>query len=307
MLVDFEKWHGNKNDFIIITAPITQKQDLEFALTKQAKNLCSRDGSGVSADGIIIIYDLHRDDKSEYELTIINSDGSLAATCGNGLRCAAAYAKKNMNYSLDLESIAFKLMNSEIALCRFIPSTSLIEINMGAAVLDADNPWFNEYKTRAQELLDQQGFSKLVKSIGGCAFANNHLCLFFDQLDPKIIEVIGSSLQENGSLDGINVHFIEALTPDQKMQKQIKQQIGEEIEDFYEAIPWERGAGLTQACGSGATAVAACALNMGEVFGNSWIAIKMPGGNLFIKKSDVDGHFKLAGPASFVFKGTLEL
>ncbi len=84
MLIPFEKWQACKNDFVLIWS---EKSDpyLELALKNQCKNLCSKDGSGIGADGILYL----SGPSSEVSLRIYNSDGSEAAHCGNGLRCAA--------------------------------------------------------------------------------------------------------------------------------------------------------------------------------------------------------------------------
>src|SRR5690606_32979571 len=82
------KWHGTKNDFIIIRISSADGDLVLESIKRQTQSLCDR-RSGVGADGILVLHSEQRGDLTPHGLTIINSDGSLAKNCGNGLRCAA--------------------------------------------------------------------------------------------------------------------------------------------------------------------------------------------------------------------------
>lgn len=311
MHLEFEKWHGNSNDFIVVSAPHVQRDYLTKSLQKVAVNLCNKSGSGIAADGILVLYSHPQQEDlfATYTLDIINSDGSLAATCGNGLRCAAGFVKRKSTQITDLQTIEFVLKNNQKALCRFINDKGeqpIIEISMGNALIDADVSWFEEYKNLVTAAVNKSGKADLVTRIQGCHLANPHLILFMKHLDYDFLKVIGPALQVQGSLDGINVHFAESYQPSDAEMATIKKQIGRPLEDSFAAISWERGAGATQACGSGATAIVAAAFHAQELLSDkNWVGVKMPGGFLYIKESD--SGFQLAGPAKYVFRGSLEI
>ena len=97
MILKFEKWHGAKNDFILTW--LLGDDDVIFdSLVRQAPTLCARDGSGVAADGLLVMHISDREQVFADRLSIINSDGSLAETCGNGIRCAALSTLKRHRY-----------------------------------------------------------------------------------------------------------------------------------------------------------------------------------------------------------------
>ena len=80
MLVPFEKWHGCKNDFIVVWLE-PQAKEVFQSLQKRASQICARDGAGVGADGILVLHQDSRNDLQPATMTIINKDGSLAANC----------------------------------------------------------------------------------------------------------------------------------------------------------------------------------------------------------------------------------
>ena len=96
MIVDFEKWHGCRNDFLVIWSTHNEANYLLGSLQRQASALCSRKGEGVGADGLLILLTESRADLKPDKLVIINADGSLASNCGNGLRCAALSVYKKI-------------------------------------------------------------------------------------------------------------------------------------------------------------------------------------------------------------------
>ncbi|MCX6116507.1 MAG: hypothetical protein NT027_03125, partial [Proteobacteria bacterium] len=120
--------------------------------------------------------------------------------------------------------------------------------------------------------------------------------------------LFGKPMQSPDYGDGYNVHIIESLElSDQDLQR-AKKDLGDlHLSELYRVFPWERGVGPTQSCGTGACAVAAAILNLGFTVRSSWIAIDMPGGRLYVKQDQEDGPVILAGPASFVFAGTIEI
>src|SRR6476620_5995215 len=142
MELEFEKWHGNKNDFILTW--FVHDQVTFEALRREAPALCNRDGSGIGADGILVLHVQTKRDVMPTQLTIINSDGSLAETCGNGIRCAAlSILTRHWEHTPSLEDLdGFELnLRSSRASIRFMgkfkknirDSLPLVAVEMGQA------------------------------------------------------------------------------------------------------------------------------------------------------------------------------
>ena len=112
MKIKFEKWHGCRNDFILIW--LGPNQEITYdAIIRKTPFLCSKLGDGIGADGMIILHHLGEEHNPD-RISIINSDGSIAQTCGNGIRCAALATLKKLcefqQYSQELpDGISFKI------------------------------------------------------------------------------------------------------------------------------------------------------------------------------------------------------
>ena len=107
--------------------------------------------------------------------------------------------------------------------------------------------------------------------------------------------------------DGINVHIVcpKEVTDEDKTLS--SNRLGIDIEDLYEVWTWERGAGLTQACGSGASSVAALLWQKGECSRSDWVGVDMPGGRLYLKQEEDDDPITMAGPGEYVARGFLDV
>jgi diaminopimelate epimerase len=105
----------------------------------------------------------------------------------------------------------------------------------------------------------------------------------------------------------MNVHIVKPLPLTGKDQARAGSELGHRLSEVYQAFVWERGAGETMACGSGACAIGALALSTGLVEREDWIAVDMPGGRLYVRHEQEDGPVLLAGPGAFVYSGKLAL
>jgi diaminopimelate epimerase len=316
MFLKFEKWHGCRNDFIVVwLGPHTE---VEFdSLQRQAPKLCSRRGDGIGADGIIVLHQSSDKDLLPRRLSVINSDGSLAKTCGNGIRCAAmSVLVRNQREAKKFEipeGLEFELAGHTV-LCSFMSRGSIAEagsgprgafplvaVEMGVPEADDDYPLFAEVQAEVKRHLPT-----FKGEIHGVRIGNDHVVLMFD--DPQTVEAlreIGPKLQKSPHWDGINVHLAWASNLTDKDRTQIANQIGEPTDEAYQVLCWERGAGETPACGSGACSVGAAVLGSGFANRDGWVAIEMPGGRLFVRQEEEGGSVTLAGPAEFVFEGVV--
>ena len=315
MKLEFEKWHGCQNDFIVIWTNPNEGKFLLSSLKKSAPQLCDRNGSGIGADGILVLSKEHGDDLPN-TLTIINQDGSIAKNCGNGLRCAAAsiYIRHQDLLKKDEQLNQVELnVEGRKFLCQYLYEAKskklpMIAVNMGSLALNEQNSWHNH----ALELLNEELLAKLTQLLGEAFTAeigNQHL-VFLNESSKDLqshLEKAGPLLQNTKYWDGINVHVATESSWKEDQRNKAQQALGSAVGDLYEAWVYERGVGPTQACGSGACAIGASILSQGFANKDEWIAVKMPGGTVYVKQIDPSEGVLLAGDATFVFSGSLDI
>lgn len=308
MFIEFEKWHGNKNDFIVTWATQTQYANIGPSLQRKAIELCARN-SGIGADGLMILIHPVNQDLPQ-KLLIINSDGSLAKTCGNGIRCAALSVYKRVleKQAKALESIELNVEQISYT-CQFIPQKNalpLVQVNMGPTSLDDKNTWHRGALSFLKEKLIEHKAEHLIPFAHTCSLANQHLVFILEEEETlKRMRELGEALQESPHWDGINVSFASPLESNDLRIPTGMQDL--EKADPYKVFVWERGAGETPACGSAACAVSSIILNTELIPRSSWIPTLFPGGWLFSKQDTEDEEILLCGPGEFVFKGSLEI
>jgi diaminopimelate epimerase len=315
MFKKIEKWHGCKNDFIVIWISQAEGDVVLDSLRRLAPGLCRRDGSGIGADGILVLQSKLKTSLFPESLTIINSDGSIAGNCGNGIRCAAtSIRRRNLtegNGEEFPEAIELTVAGRQI-ICRFLDEGQKIDqgfvaVEMGIAAIGSENPWHPDAKKEVARVGNDLGIPGLGHEFNTCEIGNRHLVFFLEDADRAQALKVGPALQKSAFWDGINVHLCRAVSPTAEDHALAKKILGGKISELYRVFVWERGAGETQACGSGACAVAAASFATGLVDRNDWIAIDMPGGRLYCKQDEAGAPVTLAGPAQFVFEGLLEI
>ncbi len=317
MYIEFEKWHGAKNDFVLTW--LAGNDPVIFdSLKRQATAICNRNGSGIGADGILVLHTDHSKQALPKQLSIINSDGSLAATCGNGIRCAALSTLRRyreLEPKEALEGFELPLKSSTVS-CRFLGHGDLksknywplVSATMGIPKLNAENETlYHQAQEEVTRVARSLKLPDLERDWALVNIANNHLVFFLDDADRQLLQRVGPAFQESKYWDGINVHLAVAKEVSAKEKNQAANKLGHTIEDMYHVFVWERGAGETQACGSGACAVTRAALESGLIDRSQWLGIRMPGGLLFTQQLQNDEAVNLAGPATLVFTGSLEI
>jgi diaminopimelate epimerase len=306
--LEFEKWHGCKNDFLVTWIQATDKDIVVPSLQRQATQICDRNGSGVAADGILVLITKNHRELFPEELVVINSDGSLAKNCGNGLRCAARSVLRKMDSAgmqpADLPPALELRIQGRPFWCKVFGPKGFIGIDMGSATIESIGPQHLIRKELNDALEKFQ--IKQPTAIYKVDVGNPHLVLLGIAPDKGSFSAFANQIQNLDGWDGINVHAATEEASDDRIVKSAAKAMNISVDPIWTALPWERGVGLTQACGSGAVAIAAAisaADDMGE--NSTWTAIKMPGGDLFVQI--VDGNHILAGPATLVFTGSLEI
>jgi len=262
--MQFIKYHGLGNDFVLIDS---RKNNLEQVEIKQlAKNICDRH-FGIGADGILIVWP---STKAHYRMQVINPDGSEAEMCGNGIRCFAKYVYETDKLNeevISVETLAGVLLPAVILSSE--KQVVGVEVDMGIPKI-------------AQNLkVKVQNNDFIVHSV---SMGNPHAVIFVEDLNLVNLAEDGPQIEHHPSFPHrTNVEFV-------------KVQNRKEIE----ILVWERGAGATLACGTGACASVAAGINNSLI--DKRVIAHLPGGDLDIELSD-DGHILMRGPAVKVFEG----
>jgi diaminopimelate epimerase len=233
---------------------------------ERALALCDRH-LGVGADGILTLLDENR-------LVIHNADGSVPEMCGNGARCAALWIATD-RCTRPSEARAEVVLRTDAGPRPCVvqaeaADSGFVEVEMGVA--DVAGP-------RALP----GGFTAIPVSTG-----NPHRVIFTDGPRERLTELAQTAGPGLCRAEDANIEFVARAG-----------------EARYLVAVWERGAGLTQACGTGACAVAAAALQRGEVEPRREIAVELPGGALAIFRDERTGQMRMRGPAQLVYRGEI--
>lgn len=267
-ILPFEKMHGLGNDFILL-----EKRHLPTVidLGKLAKSLCNRNFS-IGADGIIVV-DLSPTKDSDFSWDYLNSDGSEAEMCGNGMRCFVKYVFER-GFS-DKKSISV-LTKAGIILST-IEGDGSVTVNMGRVKIP-------------EVLVEQIDVGLKVLDFTYIEIGNPHCIIFLNkEISDSDFYQLGPQIEKHHKFpNGINVEFVKIINR------------GEIITRV-----WERGAGPTLACGTGACAVLA-ASNLNN-FTNNKAKVYLPGGCLLVNWDKQNNQIFLNGPASSVFIGQINI
>ena len=262
--IKFTKMHGAGNDYIYVD---TTRYPIAAPEKKAIE--WSKFHTGIGSDGLILI---GSSDKADFSMRIFNADGSEAMMCGNGSRCVGKYvyeygltAKKEI--TLDTRS-GIKVLKLHVEGGK----VTAVTVDMGSPL-----------ETEAVDFGDQFPFQSTRVSMG-----NPHLVTFVEDITQINLPEIGPQLQ--------NCH----LFPD-RTNVEFAQIVGK---DTIRMRVWERGSGITQACGTGACATAVAAVLHG--LAGRKCDIIMDGGTVTIEWEEATGHILMTGPATKVFDGEME-
>ena len=276
-MIKFTKMQGLGNDYVYIDA-INQNIENMSSLAK----FVSDRHFGIGSDGLILIC---KSDIADFKMRMFNSDGSEAEMCGNGIRCVGkfVYDKGLTNKTtLAIETLAgiktLKLNTKE-------GKVETVKVDMGEPILDPEKiPVISDEKPVKNLLLkaEDKEFKFTCVSMG-----NPHAITEVEETEKFDVEKYGKVLEVNKAFPNkTNVELIKVLD-----KEHIKMRV------------WERGAGETLACGTGACATAvACYLN-GKT--NRKVEVELLGGKLYIEWNEKDNHIYMTGPAVTVFEGVV--
>lgn len=268
-MMQFTKMHGLGNDFVMING---FREQLPDDLLGFAKKICHR-RLGVGADGLILLLP---SDTDTLRMRIINSDGTEAEMCGNGIRCFALFAKEQGMVTTD--NFTVETLAGPIGIQ--IKGDNLVTVDMGYPVLNAPEiPVVGEGEIIAQpiQLLDKE-FRFTAVSTG-----NPHSVIFVDDVEHFPLDTYGPVSEKHPFFPAkVNTEFVQVLSR-QKVRMRV----------------WERGCGETMACGTGACATTVAAILNGLT--DRTIDVVLDGGTLNITWDESTGKMFMTGEAAFVY------
>ena len=274
MKIFFTKMHGAGNDFIVIN----QLNNNYNLTTKEIKILSNR-RLGIGFDQLLIVEKTALPD-AEVKYRIFNADGNEVEQCGNGARCFLLFLK-NSGIS-EKKTISVETKSGVIKLS--FEKDNQISVNMGLANDNpASIPFLPNYSPSQTTYINDVEHLFYPISLG-----NPHAVIKLESLDNIDFSLIGEKLQNSKSFpNSVNVGFLKVIN-----KKEITLKV------------YERGSGLTLACGTGACAASIVGIKNGWV--TSPVMVRMDGGDLIVKWSP-NHQVTLIGPAKAVFEGEFDL
>ncbi len=276
----FTKMHGIGNDFVVInglTEPISEE---DYAAI--SRRLCDRK-FGIGGDGIILVLPSKQ---ADYKMRMFNPDGSEAEMCGNGIRVFAKYLYDRQMISEPGLKVETRAGVKALKLTIKKSEVESVRVDMGVPQLNrSDLEMTGDDGPVISETLKAEGRKF---EITGVSMGNPHVVIFEDNLETLPLQRYGFAIETHKSFPRrTNVHFVKVVSQSEIVVR-----------------TWERGAGETLACGTGACAcVVACVLN--NKTGRS-VEVHLPGGDLRIEWLG-DDKVMMTGPAAEVFEGEIKL
>lgn len=276
--VKFTKMHGAGNDYIYVDTLLYSIPDPGAAAIKW-----SAPHTGIGSDGLVLIGKPSITSGADFSMRIFNADGSEAMMCGNASRCIGKYLYERK--LTDKTEIKIETLSGVKTLRLHLAAGGTVE----SVTVDMLEP-----RLHVPEQYDESCLGELSASFRKfrgtfVSMGNPHFVTFVDDIDTIDIARYGSEMEHDAAFpQRCNIEFAQVM-PDGAIRTRV----------------WERGSGITMACGTGACATAVAAQITGRAQNKS--TIKMDGGTLLIEWNADDGHVYMTGPAEFVFDGEIAL
>ncbi|SFG93224.1 diaminopimelate epimerase [Sporolactobacillus nakayamae] len=281
--ISFTKMHGLGNCYIYLDGITRDLSSIESfpALSHQV----SDPYKGIGSDGLILILPSK---KADVRMRIFNKDGSEAMNCGNGLRCVAKYAYEHQ--LVDSRQFAIETLsgNKQATVHLREGSVEEVTVDMGEPILEraqipVAGPLGGQPVIREQLTVDGEDYAFTAVSMG-----NPHALFFVDAIAEAPIHKLGALLADTYPLfpNGVNVGFVEKLS-DHEVNYRV----------------WERGSGITQACGTGACASVVASILEKRVAKDVPVTVHLEGGDLTIEWQSESNHVLMTGEAKTICDG----
>ncbi|MEA5568401.1 diaminopimelate epimerase [Anabaena sp. UHCC 0399] len=277
MAIEFTKYHGLGNDFILIDNRASSSPVLT---PEQAIKLCDRH-FGIGADGVI--FALPGKTGTDYTMRIFNSDGSEPEMCGNGIRCLAGFLADLEGISRNQDTYRIQTLAGVIT-PQLMPDGE-VRVDMGVPRLLASEIPTTLGAAEAKVINQPLEVEGQTWDVTCVSMGNPHCITFVEDVATIPLETIGPKFEHHPAFpQRTNTEFIEVVS-----------------RDYLKMRVWERGAGITLACGTGA-----CASLVAGVLTEKCdrvAIVELPGGSLQIEWSELDQRIYMTGPAERVFTG----
>ncbi len=277
MVIEFSKYQGLGNDFILIDNRHTTKP---IVTPEQAAKMCDRH-FGIGADGVI--FALPGKEDTEYTMRIYNSDGSEPEMCGNGIRCLAKFiadleGNARINKSYRINTLAGVIIPK-------LESNGEVTVDMGKPQLAAAKIPTTLNSPDGKVVAQSLTVGDRTWSVTAVSMGNPHCIIFVEDSAAIDLAKIGPLFEHHSVFpQRTNTEFIEIVRS-----------------DYLKMRVWERGAGITLACGTGACATVVAGVLNGKC--DRHCTVELPGGCLQINWSEADGKVYMTGSATKVFRG----
>ena len=282
MVINFQKMHGTMNDFVVFP----DKNGMVELTAQEVVRVCDR-RSGVGSDGIIIV---RPSACADFFMDYINSNGSLAEMCGNGIRCLAKYVYDEG--LTDKEKLSVET-RAGVKMLELFPGPDgkivRVKVNMGRPVFDPEHIPTRIHTLRIPIIdypIEVQGVTFLASIV---SMGNPHCVIFLEGDIESFPSRYGPSLENHSVFPSrTNVEFVKPIAPDKLLMR-----------------VWERGSGETLSCGTGACAAAVAASLKGLV--DHTLTVQLLGGDLEIDWKGENASVFMTGPAATVYNGTITI
>ncbi|GLO67019.1 diaminopimelate epimerase [Oceanobacillus kimchii] len=279
MQIPFTKMHGLGNNYVYIDL---FNYEIDEKLYSDLAIHMSDIYTGIGSDGMILI---HPTTAADVGMRIFNKDGSEGKSCGNGLRCTAKYAYENgivQNRKFHIQTKA-NIVEAEVSVDN--NKVDQVTIDMGEPILARNEiPMMGNNDSKVvNEPFVVAGETQYVTAV---SMGNPHAVFFVNDIAEAPLETLGPTIEKDMRFpESINVEFIEVVS-----STEINFRV------------WERGSGITQACGTGACAAVVAATLNEKVTKSHPIVVHLAGGDLNIEWKE-DNHVWMTGPAEVIASG----
>ncbi|MDR2384391.1 MAG: diaminopimelate epimerase [Tannerella sp.] len=263
--IHFFKMQGAGNDYIYVNAI-----NNPLSSPREKAIEWSKYHFGIGSDGLVLI---DKSDKADFRMRIFNADGSEAAMCGNATRCIGKYVYEQG--LTDNTTITLDTLSGIKIIKLHIDNNIVKEVTVDMGIPEVENK-------DIEVIVNGKNFIGTKTSIG-----NPHFVIFVDDINMIDLQEVGPVIENNPEFpDRTNVEFVEI-----KNKNNVRMRV------------WERGSGITMACGTGACATLAVCVVKRKT--GKMAVVEMDGGNLTIEW-DGNNHIQMTGEAVTVFEGTIE-
>lgn len=279
-IIEFTKMHGLGNDYIYVDADRFPIADPEAFSIRW-----SRPHTGIGSDGLILI---SRSTVADFRMRIFNADGTEAMMCGNGSRCVGKFVyDKGLTDKTDITLETLSGIKRISLLVGADGSVDAATVDMGVPRLANTEQVATASGSLEGTTLTADGQTYEATYV---CMGNPHVVIFVDDLSSVQLSAVGPQLEHDGLFpERANIEFVECR-PDGSLRMRV----------------WERGSGITQACGTGACATAVAAIVTGRAERTAPVSVVMDGGPLTIQWA-ADDHILMTGPAETAFEGRVPL